>query len=311
MNRISTLLRESLRARRAGFLACALALGCAGGAHAAAVSVIASYAMPGTGLVIEPAQNAPSATYPSNVDILTFTGDGGGNNIGIHTYGDVGGSNLGNRVSGDNTFGVSGLMRYTTSASGSFNFNIIPGEVGANGSASFSSAEGQHAWIRFLIQAVDTSLAGPVTIFDAMAEARVGFGQGDIASCDAILNCNITSLPGEGVQIFLGGGSYSLDLDSLLGAGTHDLVYDITAFAEGSVLPANLGSCVSPPYPGGGGGEIGATFAAAVVEGGGNGGFAATCSAIARSGDPLPLPGTVYLLGVGIAGLAMARRRKV
>lgn len=271
-----------------GALLC-LAIATALPVRAATVSVSADYILGSAAMVTEPTKTAPPGT---DVDIIKFTDDNT-NAIGMHLHGDVAGSNFSNRVSGNNTYSVNGLMRYTTTANGAFNFSIIPGEVSAFGSVLFSAVEGQHAWIRFHIYEAGSL----INLFDAVAEASVGFGVANVATCAAALGCTIMqSMSGDAVKIALAGGAHSLDLDMALGTGSHNLVYDIAAFSEGLVLNPSNTPCAN-------GGEGGIVFAQIPAT--------SYCSSIARSGDPLlPIPGTVFLLALGLAGLAVSRRRQ-
>lgn len=277
-------------------LCIAAALSAAGAGTAQAVPTLhaeAQYTINGSTTVL------PSQTSNTAVDILEFTGSGGVS-IGLHTFGDWASKVFGNRASGDingtGSYDVSGLFRLTipdAEVGSSFTFNIIPGEVSARGPDGGFLNVGD-----FLDAFVELDISvGGASVFHSEAsalldddEATAGFTGNDIGfSCTNSLASGFASCS-------IAGGPFTLD-----GLGSGDLVYTLYAQARGNVTDS--GQC------GSGGIGNGSDFQLAFIGDGGEGG-GAFCGSVARSGDPLPEPGTIGLAGLGIAALGLARRRK-
>ncbi len=288
----------------------AAALGCAMPLAARAVPVLqaqAGYNVPGTNNPgATPVSGSPQSSDTS-VDILDFFTV---NNVsmGVHTYGSTGtftqfGNRVSSDVSGTGSYDLDGVLVLTLNDVGpTFSFNVIPGEVSATGSTGFVSGEFVNAHLNLSIEVNGTQ----VFMSDAVASASAG-GVANASFTGADLGYSCSGGTSDGLAgCSLSGGPFSLDLPSLLGgaAPTYDLVYTLSAEVHGNITQDH-GDCGgfyngSGPQP--------ATFA---VGSGGNGGkVGAPCGSIARSGDPLPEPGSLALAGLGLAALSAVRRRK-
>ncbi len=247
----------------------------------------AGYNIPATGSAGTTAATGSPQDSATAVDITDFFTIGDVS-IGIHTFGSIGAfTQFGNRVSGDvggtGSYDVDGTFRLTlpdADVGDLFTFNIIPGEVSANGSAAFDTGD-------FVSAAIDLLITkGGTPVFHSAASAMSGAG-GAVSSSFSDTDIGYTCGSGAGnASCSLTGGTFTVDLTGLTG----DLVYTLFSEAHGNIS-RTYSDCGS-----GIGGDGLFALAVAIGDGGGGG----SCGSVARSGDPLPEPATLALAGLGL-----------
>ncbi len=237
-------------------------------------------------------------------------------NIFYHTYGSTTG-NFGSRVSGYGEYDITGVFTYqdtVTNTTGSaqaynFDFTIIPGELALFGTPGVGE---------FVLAEYDIDILVDGSSIWGSSASLSGDDTGNTFSSAG------TSLGGVLTSDEYSWGSYSdtLGLGTLAAGASLNFEYILTARAAGNCF---AGGYAMPP--GEGQNLPGADDDFIPIDGdvGDGGGYYSSCGSIARSGDPLhigangpgkisiasvPEPSTIALLGLGLAGLVVARRRK-
>ncbi len=294
------------------------------------ITLDAAYSLGSTALVPDGLGAGNVYANASGADFYLSTSDNAGNSIFFHTYGFSGEPTyFGARASGQgNFFGTtsasySNLFTNTSAVAQMFTFSfyVSDGQLGLTGAGS------GFADLLLRVQKDGTDVARDhTTINQTATSADATCNTDDFGSSTLrdYMGCNTLN------QTFANGGGgqpFSVSLGVIDAGASFTLNYDIIATVSGDL---------SQSSGGGGYGCYGGenTFARAVGEGGGCN-FPGT--AIARSGDPfggsffdingqivsdnqvaglagrfsnVPEPGSIALMGVALAGLAAARRKK-
>lgn len=240
----------------------------------------------------------------TSVDILQFTPDIYGNNIGIHTYADSTSASFGSRASGDGSYDVTSNIKVTGDFTGdTFSSSIIPGQVYVQipagyvfGAGEFVSAHLKFSLVvdggtPFLSEAsLNWSTAGLVS---NVSETAGGFNIGySLTTAATFANYGF----GPSTQMING-----------FGVGTHTFEYNI--FAEAHGLTHSV-TCVGD---GGGNGQHPGDAGVAAVGDGSTGQGGCQPGSGAQSGDPLhslPEPDSMALMGLGLGLFAWSSRQQ-
>lgn len=273
---------------------------------------------------------------PGSVDVIPSKDDGiSGNNMFFHSYGGVSAGNtyMGSRASGNGNYDGTGAFflrqPFAVPAGGpqsyDFNFVVQGGELAlycsdctGGGSATFT--------IDIRIDRDGTgplgdealgSMTGSLAV-DSAGVTTFTHAESGMAALPFSDSGDMNPTSGQARSISWSDTAYALSLGTFAGGSSFLLSYDMITRATGAFAPGT--NCVD--FGGGGYGEEFATFA--VNEG------SFYCSdlgnTIARSGDPgglqttggagirsvgVPEPGTIALLGLGLAGaFATTQRRR-
>ncbi|CCI33202.1 hypothetical protein MTo_03766 [Microcystis aeruginosa NIES-1211] len=244
------------------------------------------------------------------VDVLAGDNDVPGNGVFYHTYGDVTG-NFGSRVSGDGNYDITGLFTYKDTfvnpnpfpSPATFTFTIIPGELSAYISPSYTPTSGQGLFARYEI---DIRLNG-TSIWDSSAELQYNGGTNTFSFADTgthSLGGTLSPLtPTTSYSYFFGPVTTTISLGTFAPGETKLFEYDLKTIATGNLPTTCTGSPNGGNHPNEPNGQVG-NFATGPNNGTGQ--QEAPCGgSIARSGDPFhpnfpsgSPPGTITVTGV-------------
>ncbi|TRT54935.1 MAG: PEP-CTERM sorting domain-containing protein [Microcystis aeruginosa Ma_QC_C_20070703_M131] len=190
-----------------------------------------------------PRPGSPDIDGPATsgyVDVLAGDNDPSGNNVFYHTYGDVTG-NFGSRVSGNGNYDITGLFTYKDTfvnpnpfpSPATFTFNIIPGELNAYLSPSYTPAAGQALFARYEI---DIRLNG-TSIWDSSANLQYNGGTNTFSFADTgtySLVGTLNTTPTSSTYSF-GPVTKTIPLGTFAPGETFLLEYDLKTIATGNL----------------------------------------------------------------------------
>lgn len=271
-------------------------------AHALSMNATANWTV---GLT-DPAGSASASASSGSVDIGAWHNDttNSANSVFYHTYGDDAG-NFGSRSSGNGNFDIDGQYSFnnTYTASGStslFSFHVVPGELAFYGSAGLTGTD-QLTASYFL----DILLNG-VSIWSSGAKLEQNGGSVNLINQ---VGASLGSYTAGSFQYNMNDYTNTLTLNdyaTINNGDTYTIDYVLTTKATGNLTCTGSSSNTS------GGGAADPTK----PENHDSTGNTDPCAgAVARIGDPfgvhdVPEPSTIALLGLGLAGFGIARRRK-
>ena len=291
------------------------------------ITLDATYSLAGGPTINGMASSAASIVSNSTgADLFLAANDVSRNSVFFHTYGFSGVNTIfGARASGDGNFTGDTRASYSASFTNSsasaqmfdFTFNVASGELGVTGvGAGFAEL-----LLRIRKNGVD--VARDQTTINQTLGGVVTCSSNDLGALASYVNCASASSS----SAFGSGGLQTISLGLINAGASFTLDYDIISTVSGNLSATTTGGC----YGGGGDGE---GFAAALTP------LNCPGSAISRSGDPLngqftdingqqtdgtrgaqfrgafgavnnvPEPGSLALMGLALAGLAAARRKK-
>jgi hypothetical protein len=244
-----------------------------------------------------------------SVDVLAGDNDTSGNNVFYHTYGDVTG-NFGSRVSGNGNYDINGLFTYKDtfvnpnpfSSPASFTFTIIPGELSADISPSYTPTAGQAL---SALYEIDIRLNG-TSIWDSSAELQYDGGTNTFSFADTgthSLGGTLSPLtPTTSYSYFFGPFTQTISLGTFAPGETKLFEYDLKTIATGNLPTTCTGSSNGGGNPNEPNGQFG-NFPTNPDNG--TGGDVPCGGSTARSGDPFhpnfpsgSPPGTITVTGV-------------
>jgi hypothetical protein len=257
----------------------------------------------------------PGATSPhidgpatsGSVDVLAGDNDPSGNGVFYHTYGDVTG-NFGSRVSGNGNYDINGLFTYKDtfvnpnpfSSPASFTFTIIPGELSADISPSYTPTAGQAL---SALYEIDIRLNG-TSIWNSSANLQYNGGTNTFSFTDDPVNSLGGTLynTATSYSYFFGPFTQTISLGTFAPGETKLFEYDLKTIATGNLPTTCTGSSNGGGNPNEPNGQFG-NFATNPDNG--TGGDVPCGGSTARSGDPFhpnfpsgSPPGTITVTGV-------------
>ena len=295
----------SQRFRTTSLIALPLALmALAPTAHALSMNATANWTVG----VTDPAGSNSASASSGSVDI------GGGavdstnnaNSVFYHTYGNDSG-NFGSRTSGTGNFDITGQYSFHENyvASGgatTFNFHIVPGELGVSNLALTGLEQ------LLATYTLDIRLDG-ISVWNSNAQLNqtsggTAFTQGGASIGGALLSNHYSWSDYFGnvaLGTFAAGHNFTIDYDLTTHAAGN---LTCTASTSNNTPPKDPTTANSTPNANPCGGAIARIGDPFDVTGSGSNDF------VVKGASAVPEPSTVALLGLGLVGFGIARRRK-